>query len=83
MTATYGAGYPARELSRAGLDSLKDYDICYPLRCIGWPDNPECLSHYPGACQDQAVPSSVQSALLRRVDHQAQRSIDAIVVVRT
>lgn len=49
MTVSYGADYSARELSVSELDSFKDYDIRFLIRYIGWPGNPKCISHYPGA----------------------------------
>lgn len=48
---TYGADYSSRELSVFELGSFKDYDIRFLIRYIGWPDNPKCISHYPGAYQ--------------------------------
>jgi hypothetical protein len=51
MTVTYGADYSARELSVSELDSFKEYDIRFLIRYIGWPGNPKCISHYPGAYQ--------------------------------
>jgi hypothetical protein len=49
MKMTYGADYSARELSPAELDRFTQYDIRFLIRYIGWPDNPKCISHYPGA----------------------------------
>jgi glycoside hydrolase-like protein/putative peptidoglycan binding protein len=49
MNVTYGADYSARELSPAELDGFRQYDIRFLMRYIGWPDNPKCISHYPGA----------------------------------
>jgi Rv2525c-like, glycoside hydrolase-like domain len=49
MTVTYGADYSARELSPSELDHFTQYDIRFLIRYIGWPDNPKCISHYPGA----------------------------------
>lgn len=51
MTVTYGADYSSRELSVSELDSFRAYDIRFLIRYIGWPDNPKCISHYPGAYQ--------------------------------
>jgi hypothetical protein len=51
MAVTYGADYSARELSPAELDQFTEYDIRFLIRYIGWPDNPKCISHYPGAYQ--------------------------------
>lgn len=51
MTVTYGADYSARELTPAELDAFTAYDIRFLIRYIGWPDNPKCISHYPGAYQ--------------------------------
>lgn len=51
MTVTYGTDYSAGELSVSELDGFKDYDIRFLIRYIGWPDNPKCISHYPGAYQ--------------------------------
>ncbi len=49
MNVTYGADYSASELSPSELDGFTDYDIRFLIRYIGWPDNPKCISHYPGA----------------------------------
>jgi hypothetical protein len=49
MEVTYGADYSAGELSPAELDRFTTYDLRFLLRYIGWPDNPKCISHYPGA----------------------------------
>jgi hypothetical protein len=49
MDVTYGADYSAGELSPAELDRFSTYDLRFLLRYIGWPDNPKCISHYPGA----------------------------------
>ena len=49
MTVTYGADYSARELSPSELDHFTQYDIRFLIRYIGWPGNPKCISHYPGA----------------------------------
>lgn len=51
MTVTYGTDYSSRELSASELDSFRDYDIRFLIRYIGWPGNPKCISHYPGAYQ--------------------------------
>jgi Domain of unknown function (DUF1906) len=51
MDVTYGADYSASELSPSELDSFTDYDIRFLIRYIGWPGNPRCISHYPGAYQ--------------------------------
>jgi pyruvate/2-oxoglutarate dehydrogenase complex dihydrolipoamide acyltransferase (E2) component len=49
MDVTYGADYSAGELSPAELDDFSTYDLRFLFRYIGWPDNPKCISHYPGA----------------------------------
>jgi hypothetical protein len=49
MKVTYGADYSANELSPAQLSSYTRYDIRFLIRYIGFPDNPKCISHYPGA----------------------------------
>jgi Domain of unknown function (DUF1906) len=54
MDVTYGADYSAGELSPAELDRFSTYDLRFLLRYIGWPDNPKCISHYPGAYQKLA-----------------------------
>ena len=54
MDVTYGADYSAGELSPAELDRFTTYDLRFLLRYIGWPDNPKCISHYPGAYQKLA-----------------------------
>ena len=51
MAVVYGADYSARELSPSELDRFTKYDIRFLIRYIGWPDNPKCISHYPGAYQ--------------------------------
>lgn len=51
MAVVYGADYSARELSPSDLDRFTTYDIRFLIRYIGWPDNPKCISHYPGAYQ--------------------------------
>jgi len=54
MDVTYGADYSGGELSPAELDRFTTYDLRFLLRYIGWPDNPKCISHYPGAYQKLA-----------------------------
>jgi Domain of unknown function (DUF1906) len=54
MDVIYGADYSAGELSPAELDRFTAYDLRFLLRYIGWPDNPKCISHYPGAYQKLA-----------------------------
>lgn len=49
MHVTYGADYSARELSPSELDRFHQYDIRFLIRYIGFPGNPKCISHYPGA----------------------------------
>jgi hypothetical protein len=49
MAVTYGADYSASELSPAELDSFSEYKLQFLIRYIGYPDNPKCISHYPGA----------------------------------
>lgn len=51
MNVSYGSDYSARELSVSELDNFRDYDIRFLIRYIGWPENPKCISHYPGAYQ--------------------------------
>ena len=51
MAVVYGADYSARELTPSELDKFTEYDIRFLIRYIGWPDNPKCISHYPGAYQ--------------------------------
>jgi len=51
MSVTYGVDYSAGELSPSDLDSFKPYAIHFLIRYIGYPDNPKCISHYPGAYQ--------------------------------
>lgn len=51
MAVVYGADYSARELAPSELDRFTEYDIRFLIRYIGWPDNPKCISHYPGAYQ--------------------------------
>jgi hypothetical protein len=52
MIVTYGADYSAHELTPAELDSFTHYHLRFLIRYIGWPDNPKCISHYPGAYHD-------------------------------
>jgi hypothetical protein len=49
MAVTYGTDYSARELSPAELDNFSEYKLQFLIRYIGYPDNPKCISHYPGA----------------------------------
>lgn len=49
MPVTYGADYSASELTPSELDSFAGYDIRFLIRYIGWPNDPKCISHYPGA----------------------------------
>ncbi len=51
MAVTYGADYSAAELSPSELDAFKGYNIRFLIRYIGYPGNPKCISHYPGAYQ--------------------------------
>jgi Putative peptidoglycan binding domain/Domain of unknown function (DUF1906) len=51
MKVDYGADYSAHELSPTDLDQFTQYDLRFLIRYIGWPDNPKCISHYPGAYQ--------------------------------
>jgi hypothetical protein len=51
MDVTYGADYSAGELSPGELDDFTRYDLRFLMRYIGYPDNPKCISHYPGAYQ--------------------------------
>jgi hypothetical protein len=51
MAVTYGADYSASELTPAQLNAFKKYDIRFLIRYIGYPGNPKCISHYPGAYQ--------------------------------
>jgi hypothetical protein len=51
MAVVYGTDYSARELSPSELDQLAQYDIRFLIRYIRWPDDPKCISHYPGAYQ--------------------------------
>jgi peptidoglycan hydrolase-like protein with peptidoglycan-binding domain len=62
MDVTYGADYSAGELSPAELDQFGQYDIRFLIRYIGWPDNPKCISHYPG--RYHALVSSGRMVLL-------------------
>lgn len=45
----YGADYSARELSPGEITGFKDYPLTFLMRYIGYPGNPKCISHYPGA----------------------------------
>jgi hypothetical protein len=49
----FGADYSARELSLAELEQYNRDNpatpISFLIRYIGWPDNPKCISYYPGA----------------------------------
>jgi hypothetical protein len=49
MKVTYGADYSSDELSPAQLNGFHQYDIRFLIRYIGYPGNPKCISHYPGA----------------------------------
>src|ERR1700753_4046893 len=49
MAVTYGTDYSAAELSPAELDSFSEYKIKFLIRYIGYPANPKCISHSPGA----------------------------------
>jgi hypothetical protein len=51
MRVAYGADYSARELSPSELNAFTAYDLRFLIRYIGWPENPKCISHYPGAYQ--------------------------------
>ncbi len=51
MNVTHGADYSNHELSPAELDAFTGYDIRFLIRYIGYPENPKCISHYPGAYQ--------------------------------
>jgi len=51
MSVVYGTDYSARELSPSELDHFTQYNIRFLIRYIGFPDNPKCISHYPGAYQ--------------------------------
>jgi hypothetical protein len=62
MDVTYGADYSAGELSPAELDRYTTYDLRFLFRYIGWPDNPKCISHYPGAYR--ALAGSGRTVLL-------------------
>jgi hypothetical protein len=62
MDVTYGADYSAGELSPAELDHYTMYDLRFLFRYIGWPDNPKCISHYPGAYR--ALAGSGRTVLL-------------------
>lgn len=49
----YGLDYSARELSPSEIDAFNaanpNTPISFLLRYIGYPTNPKCISHYPGA----------------------------------
>lgn len=50
MSVVYGADYSQREFSPQELDAFKHvYDLRFLMRYIGYPSNPKCISHYPGA----------------------------------
>lgn len=50
MSVVYGTDYSAREFSPQELDAFKHvYDLRFLMRYIGYPSNPKCISHYPGA----------------------------------
>src|SRR5215469_16704450 len=51
MNVTYGADYSRHELSPAELGAFTVYRTQFLLRYIGYPDNPKCITHYPGAYQ--------------------------------
>ena len=51
MTVTYGADYSGGELKPDQLNSYTRYDLRFLIRYIGFPGNPKCISHYPGAYQ--------------------------------
>ena len=51
MNVTYGADYSKHELSPGELNAFTDYKIQFLIRYIGYPDNPKCITHYPGAYQ--------------------------------
>lgn len=51
MSVVYGTDYSERELSPSELDHFHQYNIRFLIRYIGWPGNPKCISHYPGAYQ--------------------------------
>jgi hypothetical protein len=52
MDVAYGADYSAGELSPPELGRFATYDLRFLIRYIGYPDNPKCISHYPGAYQE-------------------------------
>jgi Domain of unknown function (DUF1906) len=52
MEVVYGADYSAGELSPAELNRFTTYDLRFLIRYIGYPDNPKCISHYPGAYEE-------------------------------
>ena len=49
MSVVYGTDYSKRELSPSELDNFHKYNIRFLIRYIGFPGNPKCISHYPGA----------------------------------
>jgi len=49
MNVFYGADYSAREFSPQELNGFSQYNIKFLMRYIGYPGNPKCISHYPGA----------------------------------
>lgn len=49
MSVFYGADYSAREFSPQELNGFSQYNIKFLMRYIGYPSNPKCISHYPGA----------------------------------
>jgi hypothetical protein len=51
MSVVHGADYSAGELLPHEIDQHKDHDIRFLGRYIGFPDNPKCISHFPGAYQ--------------------------------
>lgn len=51
MSVVYGADYSAREFSPQELNAYTQYNIKFLMRYIGYPSNPKCISHYPGAFQ--------------------------------
>ncbi|AHH94712.1 glycoside hydrolase domain-containing protein [Kutzneria albida] len=54
----YGADYSAGEFSPAQLDAYTaggGWDLRVLLRYIGYPQQPKCISHYPGAYQQHVA----------------------------
>jgi hypothetical protein len=49
MSVIYGADYSAREFSPQELSNFTQYSLKFLMRYIGYPSNPKCISHYPGA----------------------------------